>query len=399
MLRYSCEVPHVPTRQNASRKSSSQLNPDLRSDGRRKRRPPLAPTARNSIDAGAAFCFGDARSAGMLAGRKESTRKLYRDGYEAFRRFMLDVNVDPAVDGWNRLPPNGLAAFYRWALDHRRGGLSVRTASSYAYAVSALLRQLLIEGRLPAAVSLEKLRLGLREALARGDYLRRKVDPRIDDFIAWVAEQPIPPPEDGHNSAHLEALRARALVLTLYCSGLRREEVTALETAEVLGGAEPGEADVRGKGDRERTVFLDAAALEAIRSYVQARGPADNRPWVFVSHGNRRRRNDRLSPWSVWNIVKTLARRAEVVDPRFSGLTRTLHTHDTRHNFARTVLNAGAGLSVVQDLLGHASPATTKRIYATSDRAVLRSAARAHAPHITTTAPKPRRRSTRNEPS
>ena len=41
-----------------------------------------------SIDAGAAFCFGDGRSNGMLAGRKDTTRKLYRDAYEAFRRFV-----------------------------------------------------------------------------------------------------------------------------------------------------------------------------------------------------------------------------------------------------------------------------------------------------------------------
>jgi site-specific recombinase XerD len=46
------------------------------------------------------------------------------------------------------------------------------------------------------------------------------------------------------------------------------------------------------------------------------------------------------------------------------------------------VLNNGANLSVVQDLLGHASPATTKRIYATSERATLRAAARAHAPRL-----------------
>jgi integrase len=275
-----------------------------------------------------------------------------------------------------------LGAFYRWGLDHRRGDLSERTASSYAYAISALLRQLLVEERLPASVSLEKLRLGLREALAHGDYLRRKVDPRIDAFVVWVVAQPIPPADGARNAAHLEALRARALILTLYCSGLRREEVTALEIAEVLAGSLPGEADGRGKGDRERTVFLDAAALDAIRAYVKARGPADNRRWVFVSHGNRRRRNDRLSPWSVWNIVKNLARQAEIADPQFVGLSRALHTHDTRHHFARTVLNAGTGLSVVQDLLGHASPATTKRIYATSDRDVLRSAARAHAPRL-----------------
>jgi site-specific recombinase XerD len=139
---------------------------------------------------------------------------------------------------------------------------------------------------------------------------------------------------------------------------------------------------VRGKGDRERTVFLDAAALDAVRAYVKARGPADTRRWVFVSHGNRRRRNDRLSPWSVWSIVKNLARQAELADPQFIGLSGTLHTHDTRHHFARIVLNAGAGLSVVLDLLGHASPATTKRIYATPDRDVLRSAARAHAPRL-----------------
>ena len=118
---------------------------------------------------------------------------------------------------------------------------------------------------------------------------------------------------------------------------------------------------------------------------------------MFVSHGNRRRRNDLLSPWSVWNAIKMLGRQAEVADLHFLGLTRALHIHDRRNHFARTVLNAGAGLSVVQDLLGHASPAMTKRIYATSDRAVLRRAARAHAPIVTATTTKPTRRSTRKD--
>ena len=159
--------------------------------------------------------------------------------------------------------------------------------------------------------------------------------------------------------------------------------MTALQIVEVLRAARPGEADVRGKGDRERTVFLDPTAVTAIRDYIRARGPSDRRPWVFVSHGNRHRRSDRLSPWTIWAAVKQLARAAEAADPEFLGLADALHTHDTRHHFARTVLNNGAGLSVVQDLLGHASPDTTKRIYATSDRAVLRAAAQAHAPRLT----------------
>jgi integrase len=362
-------------------RSKPRQQADRRADGRRKRRLPIVPVRPESIDAGAAFCLGDGKTSGVLAGRKDTTRKLYRDAYEAFRRFLADVDIDPSVDGWEQLPPNALAAFYRWGLDHRRGGLTDRTASSYAYAVSAVLRQLVIEERLPSSISLEKLRIGLRESLARGDYERRKVDPRIDAFVAWVAARPIPQ-EGGRNGARLDALRARALVLTLYCSGLRREEATALETAEVLRGTQPGEADVRGKGDRERTVFLDAASLQAIQRYVEARGSGDRRRWVFVSHGNRRRRNDRLSPWSVWAVVKKAAKDAEAADPAFLGLADALHTHDTRHHFARTVLNSGASLSVVQDLLGHASPATTKRIYATSERAVLRAAARAHAPRV-----------------
>ena len=300
-----------------------------------------------------------ARAASSPAARKPRASSTAR-AYEAFRQFLQDVGVDPTHDGWQGVPPNVLAAFYRWALDHRKAGLAERTATSYAYAISALLRQLLVDEQLPSSISLEKLRLGLRQSLCRGDYARRKVDPRIDAYIAWVAARPIPP-ESTDNAARLIALRDRALVLTLYGSGLPRDEVTALQIAEVLRGARPGEADVRGKGDRERTVFLDPTAVAAIRDYIRARGPSDRRPWVFVSHGNRRRRTDRLSPWTIWATVKQLARDAEAADPEFLGLPQALHTHDTRHHFARTVLKNGATLSVVQDLLGHASPDTTKR--------------------------------------
>jgi integrase len=150
----------------------------------------------------------------------------------------------------------------------------------------------------PTSISVEQLRLGLRQSLSRGDYFRRKVDPRLDAFVAWVAARPIPPTSDD-NTARLIALRDRALVLTLYCSGLRREEATALQTADLLRSAQPGEADFRGKGDRERTIILDPAALRAVRDYIRARGPGDRRPWVFVSHGNRRRRTDPLSPCRV----------------------------------------------------------------------------------------------------
>ena len=83
---------------------------------------------------------------GTLVSRKETTRKFYRDAYEAFRRFLDDAGLDPAIDGWERLPPNVLAAFYRWGLDHRRGGLNERTAASYAYADECALTSTLDRG-------------------------------------------------------------------------------------------------------------------------------------------------------------------------------------------------------------------------------------------------------------
>src|SRR6516164_6961473 len=97
----------LPSRQNVASKPV-QVLADQRADGRLKERQPLQPLKRNSIDAGAALCFGDGRSVGILAGRKDATRKLYRDAYQAFRRFLIDSAIDPTVDGWSHLPPNAL---------------------------------------------------------------------------------------------------------------------------------------------------------------------------------------------------------------------------------------------------------------------------------------------------
>src|SRR4029453_17310900 len=83
----------------------------------------------------------------------------------------------------------------------------------------------------------------------------------------------------------LEALRDRALILTLFCSGMRRAEVARLNRNDI----DDGYLDrglITGKGDKERVVFFDEATLEAIRAYLQARG--DVLAPVFLRHDNRR---------------------------------------------------------------------------------------------------------------
>jgi integrase/recombinase XerC len=139
---------------------------------------------------------------------------------------------------------------------------------------------------------------------------------------------------------------------------MRRDEVARLDRLDV----EDGTADralITGKGAKERVVFFDTPTLEAIRVYLEAR--RDTLAPLFLRHDNHRGRSAghgghrwRLSPQSVWGIVKRYARAAGV----------PASTHHFRHAKASTLLNRGADLSQVQDILGHASPDTTKRIYA-----------------------------------
>src|SRR5581483_5661460 len=123
------------------------------------------------------------------------------------------------------------------------------------------------------------------------------------------------------------------------------------------------------KGSKERLVFFDQPALQAVRAYLEARG--DRHAPLFLRHdlgrgklpgpGGRRLR---LSPKGVWVVVK---RHAAAV-----GVDAT--THDFRHAKASVMLNRGAKLSEVEDILGHASPETTKRIYAHYEVSHLREA-------------------------
>ena len=113
--------------------------------------------------------------------------------------------------------------------------------------------------------------------------------------------------------------------------------------------------NIPGAGVVNGTTISGSAAL---RAYFTAR--ADDYGPAFIRHDRARGKargrgaNYRLSPLSVWKTVKKIGRLAEV----------PISTHDFRHAKATVLLNQGAKLSEVQDILGHASPETTKKIYA-----------------------------------
>ncbi len=154
------------------------------------------------------------------------------------------------------------------------------------------------------------------------------------------------------NSKTLTGKRDLAILECLYSTGLRVSELTKLSREKL--NIERGEITVRGKGNKERLVFLDDAAQAALADYFKAR--EDNDDAVFIRHRQQKTdvlENLRLTPRSVQRIV---AKRAML-----AGITKRVTPHTLRHSFATELLINGADLRSVQDMLGHASVTTTQR--------------------------------------
>jgi integrase/recombinase XerD len=158
-----------------------------------------------------------------------------------------------------------------------------------------------------------------------------------------------------------EGARKRAIIETLYSSGLRVSELLGLRITDIHDDI--GFLRVRGKGNKERLVPIGISALKFLHIYVnQVRVhipvQAGYEKFVFLN-----RRGSKLSRVSVFNIVKDLAQRAH--------LKKSVSPHTFRHSFATHLLEGGADLRAVQQMLGHESITTTE-IYTHLDRDYLR---------------------------
>ena len=160
-------------------------------------------------------------------------------------------------------------------------------------------------------------------------------------------------------------VRDRALFELAYSSGLRVSELAALDVAALDLAA--GEVRVWGKGAKERVVPVGAPARQALRRWLRQRAalPASGEAAVFLSRTGRR-----LTPRAIQQRLASWAIRR--------GLGRHVHPHMLRHSFASHVLQSSGDLRAVQELLGHASIASTQ-IYTHLDfQALAKSYDRAH---------------------
>ena len=162
--------------------------------------------------------------------------------------------------------------------------------------------------------------------------------------VMQLIEASGPAPDD--ESADYLRLRNRAIVELMYSTGARVSEIVGLDLDEV---DDSGLMRVRGKGSKDRLVPVGSYAKVALDAYLVRSRP------VLSSRGSARalflnQRGARLSRQSIWEIIQKAA----------DGLGKEVSPHSLRHSFATHLLEGGADVRVVQELLGHASVTTTQ---------------------------------------
>lgn len=175
------------------------------------------------------------------------------------------------------------------------------------------------------------------------------------DEVAAILEAP--------NRETNAGIRNAAILETLYATGIRVSELTGLELDNLF--FEIGFIRVVGKGNKERLVPVGEAAQLALEHYIEVvrpvyqrdKNPEKTKNKVFLSQ-----RGNPLSRMSIWNIVNDAAGRA--------GIKKNVYPHIFRHSFATHLLEGGADLRAVQEMLGHSSIITTE-IYTHVDRSLL----------------------------
>jgi site-specific recombinase XerD len=272
-------------------------------------------------------------------------------------------------------------------LDHLRveRGLSAHTLRAYTRTLTDL-RQTLCDVNFNSAERMHLRRYLFQVASGKAPATQARHVAAIRTFYRWllreghvtqsIAEDLQPPKIGQHLPNYISvpqadelveeatlSVRDRAILEVLYGCGLRVAEVSGLDQDDLQ--LEIGVVVVRrGKGGKERRVPIGPPAADALRALLETLPCGE-------SHVFRNARGGRLSPRSIRRIV---AKAGQV-----AGLSG-LHPHALRHSFATHLLDAGADLRGIQELLGHASLATTQRYTHVSVEALLNVYRGAH-PH------------------
>ena len=277
-----------------------------------------------------------AAALGKTSRAADNTVSNYRRDLCDFRRFLLDRGAALASAG-DEVEPEAITTDHiRGYLSEAMKTLSRATVQRRLFAIKAFFRWRETMAT-PASTAVASPARALRSPRAQ----RRLPAILPEDEVRRLIEADS---EDGGPAA----LRDRAILETLYSSGLRVSELVGLNWRDV--DDEVGMVLVRsGKGNKDRMVPIGEPALDALKAWRRAMPKA----WELDGPVITNLRGGRLTTRAVENI---LAQRIVA-----AGLGSSITPHGLRHCFATHMLNAGADLRSIQEMLGHASLATTQR--------------------------------------
>jgi len=266
-------------------------------------------------------------------GLSDNTKISYLHDSGAFASFLESININSFI--------NASAENVSEFLDKLTEiGLVSSSRARYLSSIRALYKYL---------ISVNKVKDDITETIEQPKVGRQLPDSLTLEDINRIFEQIDTDTPSG--------IRDRAMLETMYASGLRVSELINLSNRDIISDAEI--IRVFGKGSKERIVPIGSSALHWIDKYLKISRPKFYQPGKSQDRLFLNQRGSPLSRMGIWKIINKYVLGAKV--------TAKVHPHIFRHSFATHLLEGGADLRVVQEMLGHSDISTTQ-IYTHLDR-------------------------------
>ena len=264
------------------------------------------------------------------------TCRCYRRDLEGFEDFLKNSGMYVSSTGKVEMEKVDRMAIRKYlSFLHRKNKKSsiARKISTLRSFFKYMVREQVIPSNPAKGVSTPKVEKTLPTTLTVDEAFRLMESPTT------ISEKP----SEGSKE---KGLRDRAILELLYSSGLRVSELVGLNSNQL--DLDLGIVRVMGKGRKERIVPVGVKAIEALEAYLEKRGMLEGEEPIFVNS-----LGGRLTARSVGRLMKRYT--------RHSGIFRKVSPHSLRHTFATHLLDAGADIREIQEMLGHSSLSTTQR--------------------------------------
>ncbi|MBA4250362.1 MAG: site-specific tyrosine recombinase XerD [Chlorobiaceae bacterium] len=262
----------------------------------------------------------------------KNTIASYKNDIEKFLSF-----IENEIEDLSEINHRHLGKFFKFLIEI---GLIEKSTARYHSSLKGFFNFLFLSGYIKKnpieKISAPKLSRKLPEVLSVAE---------IDKMLSMI------------DTTNKLGLRDRAIVETLYACGLRVSELINIKISDIY--LDDDAIKVLGKGSKERIVPIGSSAKEWIKKYltesrvlIEKKGKSLN--YIFLNN-----RGTKLSRMGIWKIIKNYSALAKI--------KKEIHPHSFRHSFATHLLEGGADLRAVQEMLGHVSISTTQ-IYTHIDR-------------------------------